>query len=286
MLMQLGQQFEMVHAQSDFSKYELIVLPDSVQVDSALAEKLQGYLAKGGKLLVSGSSGLNEDATQILLPLGIEPQGFSPFTTSYFRFTGNSSDHVMYERGVRALPAPSAEVLAGVVEPYFERAWNHFTSHHQTPPERLTNYAAATLCGSVGYINSPVFSAFALHGNLGCRELVKALLARLLPESLARLEGPSGAEIVVNRQAVETLPSGERTVVHLLFYPSERRAEGMDVIEDILSVTGVKFAVKLSQPPARAYLAPEGTPVEVEYREGYAHVVLPELHGHAMVVME
>jgi hypothetical protein len=279
MLMQLHQQFEMVHALSDFSKFELIVLPDNIPVDAALSEKLSAYLAQGGKLLVSGTSGMSPDGAQAQLPLGVEPQGLSPFTTSYFRLAGSESDHVMYERGMRVLPGAGTEVLARVVEPYFERAWNHFTSHNQTPPEKVTEFAAAALCGPVGYINTPVFSAYALHGNLGCRALVQALLARLLPEPLARLEGPSGVEIVVNRQ-------GERTVAHLLYYPAERRAEGMDLIEDIPTLAGIQFAVKLPFTPARAYLAPEGTPVAVEYREGYAHVALPELHGHAMVVME
>ncbi len=279
MLMQLRQQFDMVHAQSDFSKYELIVLPDCISVDAELAGKLKAYLAGGGKLLVSGFSGLNEAATQAWLPLGVEPRGISPFTTTYFRFGADGSDQVMYDRGVRALPSEGTEVLARVAEPYFERAWNHFTSHHQTPPERLTDFLAASLNGPVGYISYPVFSAYALHGNLPYRDLVSAVLERLLPEPLARMEGPSGAEIVVNRQ-------GERTVVHLLYYPSERRAEGLDLVEDIIPLAGLKFAVKLPQPPARCYLAPQGTPLELDYRDGYAHIVLPELRGHAMVVLE
>jgi hypothetical protein len=279
MLTQLRQQFNVVRRDSDFNSFELLVLPDIIPVDTELADKLTAYLAQGGKLLLTGASGLNADATRSLLPLGIQPQGWSPYTTTYFRFADEPSDHVMYERGVRAQPLPAAEVLAQVVEPYFERAWNHFSSHKQTPPDRLTGYAAALLTANVGYISYPIFSAFAQHGNLPFRRLVQTLLERLLPEPLARLEGPSGVEIVVNRQ-------GPRTVVHLLFYPSERRADNLDLIEDILPLYNLKIAIKLAHPPAKAYLAPQGTPLSFDYYSGYVHLTLPELPGHAMVVLE
>ncbi len=279
MLVQLRQQFNVVRAETDLSTFELLVLPDSIPVDAALAEKLKAYLAQGGKLLMSGTSGLNTDATRTLLPLGIEPEGWSPFTTTYFRFAGETTDHVMYERGVRARPAAGSQTLAWVVEPYFERAWDHFSSHKQTPSDRLTGYAAALVHGSVGYISAPVFSAFALHGNLPYRHLMGEVLKQLLPQPLARMDGPSGAEIAVNRQ-------GKRTVAHVLYFPAERRAEKLDLIEDIVPLYNLKLAVKLPQAPGKVYLAPEGVPLVFTYEDGYVNVTLPELHGHAMIVME
>jgi hypothetical protein len=279
MLAQLRQQFNVVRRESDFSQFELLVLPDTIPVDEALSEKLRAYLAQGGKLLLSGASGLDESAMRARLPLGIQPQGWSPYTTTYFRLAGEPSEHVMYERGLRALPAAGSEVIAQVVEPYFERAWNHFSSHKQTPPDRVSPYAAAVIKGSIGYISYPIFNAYALHGNLPYRRLVQTLLERLLPEPLVRLDGPSGVEVVVNRQ-------GERSVVHLLFYPSERRAEGLDIIEDIIPLVNLKLSVKLSQAPGKVYLAPQGTPLPFEYSGGYVHLTVPELNGHAMIVLE
>ena len=279
MLVQLRQQFNIIRPQADFTAFELLVLADRIPVDEALAEKLLAYLAEGGKLLLSGASGLSEDAAHVLLPQGIEPEGWSPYTTTYFRFSGETTDHVMYERGVRARPAAGSEVLAGVVEPYFERAWDHFSSHQQTPSDRLTGYAAALVNGNTGYISYPVFSAYAQHGNLPYRQLVGEVLERLLPQPLARMDGPSGAEIAVNRQDA-------RTVVHVLYYPAERRTEKLDLIEDIVPLYNLKIAVRLPQAPTRAYLAPDGTPLAFAYQEGYARMTLPELRGHAMMVLE
>jgi hypothetical protein len=99
MLVQLRQQFNVVHPGDDFSKFSLLVLPDHIPLEPGLSEKLKIYLAHGGKLLATALSGLHEDGTRPWLPLGIEPQGWSHYTTSYFRFVGMESDHVMYERG-------------------------------------------------------------------------------------------------------------------------------------------------------------------------------------------
>lgn len=287
MLTQLKHQFDVVQPGSDFEHYALLVLPDGISLDEKLVQRLQGYLRQGGRLLASGISGLSEDGAELLLPeLGLVPQGLSPYTTTYFRFSEQfasaapSSDHVMYERGVRVLPGPGAQEVASVVEPYFERAWNHFSSHRQTPPDNLTSYAAALLHGFTAYISYPIFHAFAQHGNYPYRLLVQAVLDRLLPNPLLRLDSaPTGLETTVMRQ-------GERTIVHLLYYPAERRARNLDIIEDIIPLSALKVSLSLPEPPSTVYLAPDCTPLPFTYRTGRVELVLPELRGHAMLVFE
>jgi hypothetical protein len=288
MLTQLKHQFDVVQPGSDFEQYALLILPDGISLDEKLVQRLQGYLRRGGKLLASGTSGLSEDGLDVLLPeLGIIPQGLSPYTTTYFRFSEQfasavpPSDHVMYERGVRVQPGPGAQVAAVVVEPYFERAWNHFSSHRQTPPDNLTSFAAALLHGSTAYISYPIFHACAQHGNYPYRLLVQAVLDRLLPNPLLRLDGaPTGLEATVMRQ------DGQRTIVHLLYYPAERRTRSLDIIEDIIPLSDIHVSLSLPEPPSAVYLAPERTPVSFVYRSGRVELVLPELRGHAMLVFE
>jgi hypothetical protein len=287
MLSQLKCQFNVVQPSSELKGYSLLVLPDGVEVDEALAERLREYLKQGGRLLASGTSGLTSDGSRQLLPeLGFQPVGLSPYTTTYFRFEpifgegAPESDHVMYERGVRALPGERAQVVAKLSEPYFERAWDHFSSHNQTPPERLTSYAAALLNGSTGYIAYPVFEAFARHGNVPFRWLVKALLERLLPDPILRLENaPTGLETSVMRQ-------GERVIVHLLYYAAERRARDLDLVEDIVPLHNLALSLRLGKQPQNVYLAPERQPLAFEYHSGRVHLNLPRLEGHAMIVVE
>jgi len=58
-------------------------------------------------------------------------------------------DTVMYERGFRMTPRPGAQALCGVLEPYFERTYEHFSGHSYTPPRGLSEYAAVVQNGRV-----------------------------------------------------------------------------------------------------------------------------------------
>jgi hypothetical protein len=288
MLNQLKHQFDLIDAASDFENYELLVLPDAVKMDAALIKKLRAFLKNGGKLLASGTSGLSEDASELLLPeLPIKPHGPSPFTTTYIRFGPAKgmhldvppTDHVMYLPGIRVTPAAGAETLARVVEPYFNRSWKHFSSHFQTPPDKVSKYAAAMQKGNVAYVAYPVFTAFAQNGNVPYRLLVRNTLERLLPEPLLRLDAPTSTETSVCRQ-------GKRTIVHILHYSPERRTEKLDLIEDIVPLYDLPMSLKLPRAPKKVYTAPDETPVPFEYLAGRVNLRIPEVRGHAMVVFE
>lgn len=287
MLTQLRHQFDVLcEATEDLGRYELLILPDSMRVSADLAKRLQAYLRKGGRLLATGTSGLSADGKELLLPeLGVRPAGMSPFTATYVRFGKRiaadvpPSDHVVYDRGVRVAAGKGAATLARVVEPYFERAWNHFCSHKQTPGDKVSRYAAAVLNGRAAYICYPIFAAFAEHGNYPLRLLVRNVLNLLLSRPLLRVAGPTGVEATVMRQ-------GRRTVVHLLSYAPERRTKTFDVVEDIVPLHDVPLSLKLDKAPRRAYLAPGREPLKFDYADGYVKVVLPVVAGHAMAVFE
>jgi hypothetical protein len=286
MLTQLKVQFDVVQKTSELERYDLLVLPDALPLEADLVKRLQAYLEKGGKILATGTSGLSPDGKQLILPeIGIEPLGFSPFSVTYIRFgealgTGvPQTDHVVYEAGVRATPAAGTQVLAQVVEPYFERTWEHFCSHNQTPPAELTPYLAASLHGSVAYLSYTIFRLFALYGNQSHRWLVGNVMDLLLPEPLLKVKGPTGLETSLMEQE-------GRQIVHLLFYTPERRTPNLDLIEDIIPLYHLPLELKTDRQPARVYLAPEMTPLEFEYSGGYARTVVSEVNGHAMVVFE
>ncbi len=167
LLSQLKHQFDFLDAGMRFEKYGLVILPDAVAVDGKLARRLRAYLDKGGKLLFTGRSGLDESLQPVLPEMGAQVEGESPYQTTYLRFGPAvaegvpATDHVMYERGLRMRPARGAQALAEVVEPYFDRNYLHFCSHAQTPPNPApTGYAAAIRKGNVVTIPYPIFQAY------------------------------------------------------------------------------------------------------------------------------
>jgi hypothetical protein len=180
---------------------------------------------------------------------------------------------------VRVRPAKGGRALATVVEPYFERAWNHFSSHAQTPTDRVSKYALAVVKDRIAYIAAPAFGSFARHGNYPLRLLVRNVIDQLLPEPLLRVDAPTSTEATVMRQK-------NRTIVHLLQYCPERRTKDLDLVEDIVPIFEVPLSIKMAKKPKRVYLAPEETPVAFEHLAGRVNLRVPVVKGHAMVVFE
>jgi hypothetical protein len=242
-------------------------------------------LKKGGAILATGYAGLSNDGSAVTFKeLGITAEGKSPYTVTYLRFgeIGDGvpkSDHVMYEPGLRVKPQKGTTGFGQVVEPYFERAWDHFCSHNQTPGAKATQYPIATLKGRVAYVPFPIFGAFSQHGNYPCRVLVKNLIDRLLPQPLLRVDAPTSTEATVMRQM-------NRTIVHLLQYCPERRTGKLDLVEDIVPLYDVPMSLKLAKKPKRVYSAPEEEEIPFDYSEGRVNLLVPEVEGHAMVVFE
>ena len=75
--------FENIDPDCDFSKYKLIILPDSIPVAGELKEKLQAFVKNGGKVLCSGESGVENG--KFVFNLGAKYIGKSEIKPSYFR---------------------------------------------------------------------------------------------------------------------------------------------------------------------------------------------------------
>jgi hypothetical protein len=293
MLTQLKITFDVVRRDpdSDWSAYELLILPDGISgYGMAMIGRLQNYLKRGGKLLVTGTSLMDPDGKNVLLPeLGIEAHGLSPFTTQYIRFNPEiaadvpPTDHVIYDRSVQVTATGAGKVVAQNVEPYFERAWNHFSSHVQTPADKVSRYAAAVLTPNSAYIAAPIFGAYIRHGNYPYRLLVRNILEKLLPDRWVGVKNaPLSLEVSVMRQAER----GGRLVVHLLNYTAERRTATLDIIEDIAVLRDVELSLKYEKKPTRVYLAPEKVDLQFQHANSRLGMKIPQHNGHAMVVIE
>ena len=285
LLTQLKVQFDVVDGGSPLESYRVLIVPEGTSVDDALRLRLQGFLAQGGRLLLCGDSAFDAAGTSRWAETGVESDGPSPYTTTYIRFGAAiaagvpATDHVFYERGLRLRPRPGTEVLAEVIEPYFERDYRHFSSHFQTPPRPdASGFAAAVRSGGVITLAYPVFRAYARHANLPCRQLVGQCLGLLLPDPLVRLSAPSTTEVTVMRQA-------ERTIVHLLQFVAERRGD-LDIVEDVVPLRDVPVSISLPGAPQQVYLAPSRQSIAFTWVNGRAEVSVPVVDGHQMVVFE
>ncbi|MCP5110088.1 MAG: hypothetical protein GY953_04560, partial [bacterium] len=135
-------QFDVVEPDAEWERYNLVVLPDDMTVDDALARRLESFLAGGGAVIANHQSG------GWLEQHGFHYEGVSPYKPAYLvpkmRFTGEipNYEYALYEGASQWRAGEGTTILALLGEPAFQRGPEHFTSHNQTPYERTTDYAA------------------------------------------------------------------------------------------------------------------------------------------------
>lgn len=297
-LLESGRTFQLVDNEADLQDYRLVILPDSIRVGPALAVRLREYVAQGGKLLLTGESGLDPSGDHFALKeVGIRTVGRGRWTTPFFRVTGEGAvrreipdmDHVVYERGWEIEAEAGTEVLARMVAPYFNRDHAHYSSHAQTAPAVAPGAAlpadalpVVTRKGSVAYVAFPLFRAYRRAASRVYRTLLANVIDLLLPERLVEAEVPSSAQLTVMQQP----RAGGRLVAHVLYYVAERRAPNLDLNEDVVALKEVGLSVRTEFKPSRVYEAPSGEPLGFGFEGGVASVKVPEVRGHAMVVFE
>jgi hypothetical protein len=307
MLEEGAHQFDIVDSASDLTPYRVVILPDSIPVDAALAAKLDAYLAQGGSLIATFESGLNPDKTNFLAALGVAIASEGPTDAAGKLVRGRVYDradyieyilpgaalgaglppteHAMYIRGMDVAAQPGSEVLAQIVPSYFDRTWEHFCSHRQTPSAGEPGNPAIVRSGNVIYFSSPIFTLYQKVAPLWCKRLLLNALDLLLPEPLVRHHGPSTLGVTLNAQ-----PAQARQVLHLLHYIPERRGELFDVIEDVIPLYDVAVSVRVPQAVTgvpQAVTAVTAVPQDVALpftvKGERVEFAVPAIHGHQMV---
>jgi hypothetical protein len=290
MLQQLRAQFDIVPQTAELKGYALAIVPETTTIDGALRKRLQAFVKAGGALIVCERAALDADGKPVMPELGVVAHGPSPYSHTFLRAGKQVADGVpdydvvMYDLGQRMTPAAGAQALVRVVEPYFERAYDHFSGHSYTPPDRLSRYAAAIQKGRVITFAVPILEAFARHGNEQYRQIFGNCLKRLLPRPLLRDAGPAHLETTVLMRK-----SGKRaqTIVHLISYiPSRTALEGLDLVYDPIPLVDMPIAVRVDAEPSRVTLQPAGQSLPFTYTDGYAHTRVTVLDGHALLVVE
>lgn len=282
-------QFDVVDAEMDWSHYSVLLLPDKVRLDALLASKVQAFVGGGGRVLATHRSGESAGGHPgfVLPEWPVDLIGEQSMSPDFILALGPLASglpkvpFVAYEPGVEVVPRPNSEVLADAYLPYFERTYAHFCSHAHAPVDRKASYPAAVQRDNVVYLSHPHCTAYLVHGQSEDAQIVRNALELLLPVPLLRSDAPSTCHITLNRQS-----SLGRWIVHLLHYIPERRADSRDLIQDVIPLYNVRLSVRTPAPPSACYLAPCGSEVAAHWEGGRIEVVVPQVLGHQMVVLE
>lgn len=298
-------QFDLIDSRMDFSPYKLLILPDCIPVGEALKARLDAYLAGGGTLLASFESGLRADQAEFALDaLGVDRLGPGPIAADGLPARGRKFqridyadyllprgpigaglpqvEYVMYTNCLPVRARPGAEVLVDVILSEFDRSFQHFVSHNQTPSSGRVGSAGIVRNGNCLYFAHKIFEQYAQYAPAWVKRLFLNGLDLLLAEPLLRHDGPSTLRASVTEQAAHN-----RWIVHLLHYIPQRRATELEIIEDVIPLQQVKVSLRLPRAASRVRLRPgDGGPLETWESEGRLEFAVPEIRGHQMVSVE
>jgi hypothetical protein len=295
--------FDILDEEMDFSPYRLLILPDDVRVEGALRPKIENYLAAGGKLLCTGSGGI-DSAGNAIFDIGGSIEGDSPYSPDFVRPIQGmqlelvDSPIVMYMRSKR-LRVTDGESLGEVYDPYFNRDYRHFCSHQHTPYRREpSEFSAGSINGSVAYLAHPVFSLYYAYGAVTYKRYVCGIIDRLLgDDKRLKTNLPSTARVTLMEQA-----SHKREVLHLLYANTITRGAAMapaggnnqsggnkqpksiEVIEELLPLSDVEVTVR-STGVKKVSLEPQGTPLQFKNTADGISFTVSSFTCHQMVVL-
>lgn len=283
MLGELKYNFDFVDCSADFDRFVVMILPDMVRVTPALAEKLSCYLAKGGKLLLSGGSIANCDKTGLALKEleTVEFCGMDNTKTAYYQPV-DSCDGLavrsMYEPGVLLKAKDGADVLAKYVTPYFDRHWDGKHGYYYTPPTTEAPYDAVVRCGNMELISFNVFAAYNHYASVFHKKLVADALARLLPEKLV------DAAALPSTARASLTGTDSYKLLHVKVTYAESRGDVCAIEEHNVLPAGRKIRVKGAYSKVMLLPTQEQIPFAVE--RGYTTFTLPEITGYQMFCLE
>ena len=293
--------FDRLDADNDFSAYKVLILPDDLRPDTALQKRLEGFVAGGGKLILSGTSILKQDCDQLAFDLPLVCEGLAESFPNYIKATagfspeGINTPFVMYRPSLN-IRINSGKSLGKIYEPYFNRNYRHFCSHQHAPnkPEDA-GFDAGFLHGQFLYFAHPVFILYALNGSVILKDFIlRGVRALIDSDLLLHTSLPSQGRVSLLEQKEE-----KRYIVHALYAntmlrgmqsdayaPELRPSTPVEVIEELNPIHDVKFSFRLPREIKRITLEPQGLEIPFEKRDGQIDITLAKLVCHQMIVLQ
>ncbi len=289
---------DVLDGEMEFDGYKVLVLPDDIQINDALKAKLDAYLAEGGKLLLTGSSGLASDGSGFLFDVGASWEGQSDYQPDYvlpcseLRPSFVDTPLVMYLPSQR-IKATTGQSLGEVYDPYFNRSYKHFCSHQHAPARtEPSGFACGVRNGNILYLAHPVFSIYRGFGAVAYKEYAINAIRSLLGTSTVEVGLPSTGRVTLMQQ-----PEHNRHVLHLLYANTvyrggplslsggtvSDRIQGVEVIDEILPLHDVNVTVRVPHAVASVTCVPDGKALNFTQEDGCVRFVLPKLECHQMI---
>ena len=286
MLLERQIDFMVVDPAGDLSRFSAIILPGHPCLGKASAAKLEQFVKDGGALLVLGGGALDAGRKKFMLGVGAKYVGAARYVNDYL-VAGKelakglvTSPFLNYSSGLR-VKLSGGKALAAIREPYFDRTYEHYCSHLNTPyQEKDARHPGAWRKGKVVCFAHELDAMYYKHGAQLHRDLFINALGLVYKDPVLRVTMPSGGRVNLLHQ-----PEKRRYVAHLLYGPPIERGR-CSVIEDLVPITDVPVQLRVPEKIKKASTAPDKKALRMKKSRGTVSVTVPRVECHAAVVFE
>ena len=282
MLFEAKYLFDLIGWEEIDNRYPLIVLADGMdELNEQEYQALRRYVEGGGRLLACGKAPLYQG--KMAFDLGAQYLGEDEVLPTYLQaqYPLQAADGmalVTYAPTTRI--SLSGEKLADKVEPYFKREGTHFCSHNNTPCDYDKRSPGITRGKDGIYCVSDLFTDYAKVGSLNGKQLILPLLARLLDgKKVIETTLPSSGKAVLYRK-------GASYMLHLLYANTIKRGEGIEVIEDLVTLADVDVSLDLPEKVKEAVCHPSGQHLALTEKDGRVCLHLERFHCSEIIELK
>ena len=293
MMLEMHQFFDFVTLYMDLSQYKVLILPDIIRLTDTEYAIIKAFLARGGKLVLSGDSGFSKDKETFLFDIDAKVGEKSTFDPDYLQPADNFAPEylhtpmVMYASSRRLTPNNWSNATGKIYDSYFNRTFAHFCSHRHTPntPDE-SGFASGVLCGNILYFSHPIFTLYRKLGTVAVKEhFAKAFFGLLGNDRKFSCDLPSQGRATLQYQK-----QYDREILHLLFATPALRGGGseqaIEVIEDLLPCRQVKCTLKCGREVKSVKTVPDNKNILFTFNDGILSFTAPEFTCHQMIEIQ
>lgn len=287
MMTELKLQFDIVSEAVPWDAYDLLFFPDHVTFSEETTRRVEKHLAKGGKVIATGFSGLDpEEKVFMVKEWPAQYVGRTSHDPVYFLAEGECAEGLpsfplsLYASVAEVKAAPGAETAMFVVKPYHNHQWDGLHSNWYTPPQEKTSEPFLVFNDRIAYCSGELFKGYYERASYQSRQLLSNIIRRFLPNPKFRSSTmPSYARAFV--QYKDNLE-----LLHVMCYTPELRGNSV-ALEERGTLVNTELSIRIDGTPfKKVYLAPGGKELPFTVKAGYCSITLPLLQGYALVVFE
>jgi len=278
MLSEMKLTFDVVNETMDFSKYKLLIIPDTLRLSPALQVKVAAHLAAGKPVLSTGQGGLAEGEDKFALPeWNFTFDGIDTNTQAFYKYDDEDFRYAAYNPGIKMYAGAGSTVLAEYHKAYFNKVWDGFHGFYYLPPEKATGHAMAAVNGKVAHIAFNVFTAYVQKAYIAHKQLVKKCLDAIGFEPRVTTDLPSTSRVTITSNETDD-------ILHVKVTYAENRGQALTIEEHVKYPAGAVVTVKGKY--TDAVIIPSGKKADAWIGEDEIKITLPQIEGYMALALK